>query len=285
MQLPEPIADIIGDVDITAIINIIVSVLGVIGILASLLAGIGDTGGNGGVAGGHPGPVVVHQQNQERTPVVVQNRDKANKVTVINQGDPVYIGNQGLWCTAGYVDNANRKLYIAAHCFDKRADPESPVFGEPVYNKDRAIIGHYTAGTRVNTAYDSSGNPVTIVDTAEITLVDGVRGENTYSGDTVVRWSDIDPQTDIACFTGVTTQRVTGRVVCGTIEKVGEEAKAVYVHADTNSLGGDSGGPIWIPGKGFIGVISAGGAGMTSSKTVDNGSINVFNNVEHQWSS
>lgn len=284
MQLPEPIADIIGDVDINAIINIIVSVLGVIGVLASLLTGIGDTGGSGGV-GGHPEPVVVHQQDQGRTPVVVHNRDKAREAPVINQGDPVYIGNQGLWCTAGYVDNANHKLYIAAHCFEKRADPESPVFGEPVYTKDRTVIGHYTAGTYVDTAYDSAENPVTAVDTAEITLADGVRGENTYSGDTVVRWSDIDPQNDTACFTGVTTQLVRGRVVCGTFNKYGEASKSLYVHGDVRALGGDSGGPIWIPGKGFLGVITGDAGGLTMSRTVDNGSINVFNNVEHPWTS
>lgn len=277
MNIPAPF----NRLDIDTLVRVFGIVFAAVSILVFFITGIKMSSGSGIATKPH----VAMSHSTSNTPVashemqsLLKKEDTAQ--VVVDQGDNVRIGNYGM-CSVGFIDNENRRLYTAAHCFFDNANPDNPKFGDAIYTMSGNLIGHYTSGTSVKTRYDKFGNRLVNVDTAEVTLVDGVYGENIHSGDTAVRWSDIDPENDIACFTGATTRKV----VCGTIDKVNEEAKWIYLRADANSLGGDSGGPVWIPGKGFLGVISAGGDGKTSSKTVDNGAVNVFNNVPHHWTS
>ena len=91
-------------------------------------------------------------------------------------------------------------------------------------------------------------------------------GPNRYSGDSL-----IDPDTvqsgETVCVYGDTTRRIN----CGPF--VGNLGKTFFVdHTQTNP--GDSGGPMWVPGRGLVGLIS--GPDMASIQSWnDSWSVNV----------
>lgn len=182
-------------------------------------------------------------------------KKKNNYRIVVNQGD---MTNKG--CTISYVDNARGKAYTAAHC--------SGGVGQVFVNRKGQPIGVHTAGERVNDPAVSSDR---FVDTAELTLFDGVGGRNLYTNDRVLSWSDISAQ-DTVCFTG---QHTAGRVKCGKVSLMMPYRIRIHGTPGNGAQPGDSGGPAWIPGRGYIGVVTAGNATDTAINVV-NSPTNVF---------
>lgn len=89
-------------------------------------------------------------------------------------------------------------------------------------------------------------------DIALVQLDDWVNvGNNSYSGDS---WSKIEDvkEGDKLCAYGARTQKVR----CGKVAYTAPENNLIIGDIDTTGINGDSGGPAWIEGKGFVGVYS-----------------------------
>ncbi|APT93243.1 hypothetical protein CPHO_10460 [Corynebacterium phocae] len=158
---------------------------------------------------------------------ILRNGEK----TVVNQGDRIQSGS-GEACTIGYIDK--NVAYTAAHCFDRRKDNKA-------YNEALQFLGEVV----VHPDYDPNGNGN---DLAVIKLADTVTaGSNGLSGN--IYLGGVYPG-DSVCSYGVTT----GKSTCGKVIKVDDSAGGYYTDAPAQR--GDSGGPAWIPGKGFIGVVT-----------------------------
>lgn len=149
---------------------------------------------------------------------------------VINQGDRVYV--VGTMCTIGYIDHAAHRAYLAKHC--ARVDTVNV----------RTSDGKYP-GTFVRP--DAPG------DTAWIELDPRVRaGANRFTGDTVIDRAAVQPG-DTVCFYGATSRETR----CAPVKTNGTPHDPFVVGNPMQILGGDSGGPAWIVGKGAVGVVSA----------------------------
>ncbi|OFO47873.1 hypothetical protein HMPREF3044_09185 [Corynebacterium sp. HMSC073D01] len=98
--------------------------------------------------------------------------------------------------------------------------------------------------------YNGSNKNVAVVnDWATISWADSVRLEpNRYTGATIVPISDVQLG-ETVCVYGNTTKRES----CGNF--AGRTGTTVYVEHATSDHG-DSGGPLWIPGRGLIGVLA-----------------------------
>lgn len=186
------------------------------------------------------------------TPGTLNNKEI---YATINQGDK--LDNNG--CTIGYIDMDRMKAYSAAHCKHEK--------GEQAWSNGKNI-GVFGRGEN-NQSLDNHGFDG-VVDTVEINLYDNIEGKNSFSGDNVVKFNDISIG-DKVCFMG----RATITPYCdGKVKSFSGKARVIS-HGDYNSIPGDSGGPAWIPGKGFIGIVTAGGIGDTYINIMDN-SYNVF---------
>lgn len=177
----------------------------------------------------------------------------AKTSVTISQGQLVLVPDQGI-CTVGYVDKETRRAYLADHCVNKKGHRTSPV-----------VVRDLQSGEPLGTAVpinkmgiDGGGDPmqderfdVNFIDLADHVAV----GENHLSGDSRVNAYDIEKGDEVCVFSSQ-----HGKVSCGyawstvgSVIKVhisgGEGHKAVTF--------GDSGGPAWIPGKGFIGVLAS----------------------------
>lgn len=179
----------------------------------------------------------------------------------VSQGDKAIVlppgSNNGSKCTVGY--NGNGFSYVSAHC------------GKDGYAVHLQLPSGYTS-PRVGTFHRS---PAASVDNGAANFNDwGVIewdrsvtiGPNRYSGDAL-----IDPDTvtsgDTACVYGDTTRKIS----CGPF--VGNLGKTFFVDNVTTNPG-DSGGPMWIPGRGLVGLIS--GPDMASMQSWnDSWSVNV----------
>lgn len=62
---------------------------------------------------------------------------------------------------------------------------------------------------------------------------------------------------------------------CGGTITSNSAGARIVIEGDNNARPGDSGGAAWIPGKGYVGVVTAGGGGTTYANIVDN-PYNVF---------
>ena len=155
---------------------------------------------------------------------------------IVTQGDRVRVDkpgkSEGSYCTVGYVQPATAVAYTAGHCGDDGAD---------VFNEQGDAIGVF----RHSPSYtgDVGGG-----DVGYILLGDGVEiGANHYSGDGIVTGI---AGSDQICVYGATSKKV----ICG--ELIAHRNDAVgLIHINVPVTGGDSGGPVWIPGRGVIGTI------------------------------
>lgn len=155
---------------------------------------------------------------------------------VVNQGDRILIGNSSS-CTAGYIDNEAGKLLTAAHC-------GSP--GEKVYVKNSLGIYKNIGVMEGNPNYSTNHYRN---DFAYVKLNSGVTGENIYSGDTRITPEDVEVG-DRFCSIGASSPVLK----CGVVRTVND--KILISNREGGGIKGDSGGPGWIPGKGFFGVYS-----------------------------
>ena len=181
----------------------------------------------------------------------------ANAATVVNQGDyvattiplpeltPMSSGqNTGMACTIGYVDKARHRAFYAGHC-------SQGLPGTTVYNAAGNVIG--TVGYN---PYPDHGayipGPALLPgipnDWAVINLAPGVvAGGNNYSGDAIAPGARTG---DTICSYGARTRSVK----CGKV--MGTHGSVIVATPNAGGIPGDSGGPAWIPGKGFVGVYS-----------------------------
>lgn len=126
-------------------------------------------------------------------------------------------------------------------------------------------------GTIVHTNPNDRTSYSVYHDTAYIALNSNVRaGQNSHESQV----SEVVPSAgDRVCL----YSRTSDSTRCGTVDQVSPTAKKEYVSisgADANQ--GDSGGPAWVPGQGFIGVISSKslGSGNVSISRVDSSQVN-----------
>lgn len=169
------------------------------------------------------------------SPQIAQAQEDSSQVT-ISQGDKVSIEHK-INCTVGYVDKNTHKAYIANHCLVNHQK-------NIVYNGDNQKIGE-AYGSSVN---EQTGIPKSRNDVAYINLYDNVQaGENSRSGDARVSTKDISIGEELCMFS-----RKYGSVHCGHVKSV--DGTLVVGDKNVNGIPGDSGGPAWIPGKGFVGV-------------------------------
>lgn len=179
---------------------------------------------------------------------------KKEVYATVYQGDR--LDNSG--CTIGYIDLERRKAYSAAHCRHTK--------GGQAWSNGKNI-GVFGRGENNQTLKDGEDG---VVDTVEINLYSNVDAENIFSGNKVVKFEDIAIG-DKMCFMG----RATLKPYCGgKVSRILSRARLI-IHGDYNSIPGDSGGPAWIPGKGYVGLVSAGGRGDTYIDIADN-PYNVF---------
>ncbi|GAA1474299.1 hypothetical protein P4N68_09330 [Corynebacterium felinum] len=164
---------------------------------------------------------------------------------VVNQGDLILVqDSRGISynCTAGYVDKKNARIWTAGHCSHH---------GSIVYNEQRVAVGtlkhRYNVSENVDHLRGEERRKATadyfFHDISYVDLIDpAMAGANTYSGDR--------PYTPTAgeqlCRFGATTRAV----YCASIFNVTDHL--IYV-ANLNTQGGDSGGPAWVPGEGYVG--------------------------------
>lgn len=167
--------------------------------------------------------------------IAVSGVASASALTV-TQGDEILSppgGNSPTWstCTIGYVDNDARQFHTASHCLNTNQ----------VFSQDLSHIGDVIA----QGANTRPGNDIAIVK-----LAPGVHpGGNPYSGDVAVDTSDVY-RGDPICTYG----KSSGNVRCGHV--VFKDNETVTGNSAVYPIPGDSGGPAWIPGKGYVGVAS-----------------------------
>ncbi|MBL7284739.1 hypothetical protein FPH17_10350 [Corynebacterium godavarianum] len=229
---------------------------------ALMLAGAG-VGGSAGTADASTLPPGATAGSSTISAMLGAN---APQGTAVKQGDRIRV-QRLLWdfnCTLGYVDPRAGVGYTAGHC---------GLPGEPVLNANYQIIGHFEASNglsmnlNIPLAYAADVVPSLmpqvsrgmLADVARIRFNPGVvAGGNAFSGDRVVPLGEVR-HGDRICAVGAQSQRV----VCGTVDKVNGDTTYAFQHG---LIPGDSGGPAWIPGKGFVGVNSGGSTNMAGTE-------------------
>lgn len=149
-------------------------------------------------------------------------------------------------CTIGYNDPVNRLSYTAAHC----AEGVTRVF--LVDDSNRRLQKPIHAGTiEMAPQYDPrSGSN----DWAVIHWEDGVKiNSNTFDGDGVVPVSTLRKGQRV-CHHGFTSHGAVSSANCG--ELIGTLGNQIYVEMPESARHGDSGGPMYLPGGGLVGVVS-----------------------------
>lgn len=150
----------------------------------------------------------------------------------VEQGSKVHFVGSG-YCTIGFNDPAQAISYTAGHCGD---------------NGSRATVT--VGGVEVSgTFYPSSafGASTTGNDWGAIRWDDGVQlGANTVTGDAIADLGSLTPGDEICLLSA-------GQTRCS--EFVGRLNNNVYWDEPVG-MRGDSGGPVWAPGKGFVAVYS-----------------------------
>lgn len=192
-------------------------------------------------------PSSVHAQT---APITINQGDQITSDQTILNG-AIYVGNP---CTIGYVEPG--KAWTAAHCANN---------GNPVKNSQGRVIG-----TIVHTNPNDRNNYSIYHDTAYIALNSNVRaGQNSYESQV----SEVIPSAgDRVCL----YSRTSSSTRCGTVDHVSPTAKKEYVViSGARADQGDSGGPVWVPGQGFIGVISSkSNSGNVYIARVDSSQVN-----------
>lgn len=169
----------------------------------------------------------------------------------VNQGDEL-LTNKNRACTIGYIDKIHRVAYTASHCAKANYQGNSTVR----LAKTRAEIGtfvyaaEYLPGVPFLPYEETRNIDSPDIDIVAIKLNDNVvLGNNIYSGDTKIPFSDVSIG-EKACFYGKTTAAVK----CGTVSYKTPYNHRIFVDTGVPSINGDSGGTIFIPGRGAIAI-------------------------------
>lgn len=150
---------------------------------------------------------------------------------VVNQGDLVDVVGKGR-CTIAFNDRGQNVSYTAGHCGEEG---------------DRAIVvgeGFRASGT-FHPSSAMNADEGTANDWGVIHWADGVKlGKNGISGDAVVAPS-LMRSGDPVCVYGAASKKTT----CGSF--AGAIGNNLYWDGPSGKPG-DSGGPVWVEGKGFL---------------------------------
>lgn len=148
----------------------------------------------------------------------------------VEQGSPVRVDGTGT-CTIGFNDPARHRSLVAAHCGAEGA---------------RVTAGGATGTLFRSKAYDGHLSN----DWAAIQWDPGVIvGGNRFTGDAWVHPGDVRLGETVCYFS-----RTRGAQTCG---RFSGSADGTFFAAAPLSHPGDSGGPMWVSGRGFIGVVSS----------------------------
>lgn len=158
----------------------------------------------------------------------------------ISQGDKIVTevsDDDHTLCTVGFVDEITRTITMSGHCAKGRA-------GMRVRTSDGDTIGYVAQNW-----YDGTNQET---DISIISVESGVYlGGNGYSGDHWLKPYEVR-KGDLLCSRGASSDSVH----CGDVLEV--KKNLILTESSAGGIGGDSGGPAWIPGKGFVGVYFGG---------------------------
>ena len=180
---------------------------------------------------------------------------------VVKQGARMFVGNLGndnlTACTIGYNEPGQRRSYTAGHCAGSadRADRGWKT-GSLVYladSKGREIPT--PAGMIYPAAAYYGGSNAN--DWAVIYWFNGVEVEANPFGGEYLPIDELEPG-ETLCYHGYASHGGTNRATCGPF--VGMIEKTIYFDAPGMPDYGDSGGPVYAPGRGLVGVMSGANA-------------------------
>ena len=177
---------------------------------------------------------------------------------VVKQGARMFVDNQHndtlTACTIGYNDPEQRRSYTAGHCADN---------GDYGWQTGSLVYLADSKGREMSTpagmiypaaAYYGASNAN---DWAVIYWFNGVEvGANPYGGE-YVPIQDLEPG-ETLCYHGYASHGGTTEASCGPF--VGMIEETIYFDAPGMPDYGDSGGPVYAPGRGLVGVMSGANA-------------------------
>ena len=177
---------------------------------------------------------------------------------VVKQGARMFVDNLGndnlTACTIGFNDPAARRSYTAGHCADN--GDYGWQTGSMVYLADGKGREMSTPAGMIYpaAAYYGASNAN---DWAVIYWFNGVEVEvNPYGGE-YIPIEDLEPGEKL-CYHGYASHGGTNDAACGPF--VGMIEKTIYFDAPGMPDYGDSGGPVYAPGRGLVGVMSGANA-------------------------
>ena len=190
--------------------------------------------------------------------LVVGAEAPAAERLVVKQGARMFVDNLGgdtlTACTIGYNDPEQRRSYTAGHCADN---------GDYGWQTGSLVYLADSKGREMSTpagmiypaaAYYGASNAN---DWAVIYWFNGVEvGANPYGGE-YVPIQDLEPG-ETLCYHGYASHGGTTEASCGPF--VGMIEKTIYFDAPGAPDYGDSGGPVYAPGRGLVGVMSGANA-------------------------
>lgn len=184
----------------------------------------------------------------EALPEIVSAR-LANSVTIY-QGMRV-VTAAGIECSLGYLDVDNHVAFLARHCFGTQDVAEIEGMAVGAYGVKIGTVASMDDYRFHNPELDAVAHAD--VDIAVISLVRNVTlGGNLYSGDPVVPYGQLRLGARVCTFGATSQVKICGRIVAKQ-----PEARKIYIAPDRPGLtskNGDSGGPVWQPGVGIVGV-------------------------------
>lgn len=158
----------------------------------------------------------------------------------LNQGSLLYDASGNPSCTIGLIGQG--VIFTSPGC------------GSQVYTKAGELIGDVVVpaadtSVRNNFAYVAPvAGPFT-------------SGKNTVTGDGQVAWNNVRPGDQVCAFGAESKQR------CGTY--LGQDGSNMILSSELSGVDVDLGGPVWVPGKGFIGVFAPSYGGPNVAARVD----------------
>lgn len=176
---------------------------------------------------------------------VASAQDSPSVPAAVDQGDRLLIqktANMLGVCTVGYVDTENNRVWTDAHCGNDGAevyDEYQQTIGtlRHVYPNEWATLSN---NTDMQWSVNSRASDLAYVEISD----PNVLGKNYFSQDAVA-----EPEVgDVLCAYGSRTQRIA----CSPITNI---SGPVVITGNIGSDHGDSGGPAWVEGKGYIGQL------------------------------
>ncbi|CAB0872188.1 hypothetical protein FRC0360_02012 [Corynebacterium diphtheriae] len=207
------------------------------------------------------------------TPVQAQQASEPTHIpgVAVDQGDSLLVradGNMLGVCTVGFVDTENNRIWTDAHCGENGAAVMDN-FQNPIGTLHHVYPSEWERLQNVRGIQWSTNSRASDVAYVEITDPE-VLGRNYFSQNSIAREPAVG---DNLCNYGGRTDRVA----CSPIVTINGP---VVITADNGSDHGDSGGPAWIEGKGYVGQLL--GSDMVWRSDVGNFTTTVFRKIADQ---